>query len=73
MWPFAPSYFPVTPVTAKIESPVSWNAPSTRAPRAQHGLAAAEYAPGFTSMIRCDPVGVVGSIAPWNYPLMMAA
>ena len=28
---------------------------------------------GFTSMIRRDPVGVVGSIAPWNYPLMMAA
>src|SRR5579862_8570773 len=43
------------------------------AARAQHGLAAAEYAPGFTSMIRRDPVGVVGSIAPWNYPLMMAA
>ena len=29
--------------------------------------------PGFTSMIRRDPIGVVGSIAPWNYPLMMAA
>jgi aminobutyraldehyde dehydrogenase len=28
---------------------------------------------GFTSMIRRDPVGVVASIAPWNYPLMMAA
>jgi aminobutyraldehyde dehydrogenase len=28
---------------------------------------------GFTSMIRRDPIGVVGSIAPWNYPLMMAA
>jgi len=43
------------------------------AARAQHGLAAGEYAAGFTSMIRRDPVGVVGSIAPWNYPLMMAA
>src|SRR4029078_10969041 len=32
-----------------------------------------EYMPGFTSMIRRDPIGVVGSIAPWNYPLMMAA
>ncbi|KAJ8133828.1 hypothetical protein OY671_012958, partial [Metschnikowia pulcherrima] len=41
--------------------------------RAQHGLAAGEYTAGFTSMIRRDPVGVVGSIAPWNYPLMMAA
>ena len=28
---------------------------------------------GYTSMMRRDPVGVVGSIAPWNYPLMMAA
>ena len=37
------------------------------------GSAAAEYLPGFTSMIRRDPVGVVGSITPWNYPLMMAA
>ena len=43
------------------------------AARAQQGLAAGEYAAGFTSMIRRDPVGVVGSIAPWNYPLMMAA
>jgi len=43
------------------------------AARAQHGLVAGEYAAGFTSMIRRDPVGVVGSIAPWNYPLMMAA
>jgi aminobutyraldehyde dehydrogenase len=43
------------------------------AARTQHGLIAGEYTPGFTSMIRRDPVGVVGSIAPWNYPLMMAA
>jgi aminobutyraldehyde dehydrogenase len=35
--------------------------------------AAGEYMAGFTSMIRRDPIGVVGSIAPWNYPLMMAA
>jgi aminobutyraldehyde dehydrogenase len=41
--------------------------------RSPSGLAAAEYLPGHTSMIRRDPVGVVGSIAPWNYPLMMAA
>lgn len=33
--------------------------------------AAAEYLPGFTSMVRRDPIGVVGSITPWNYPLMM--
>jgi aminobutyraldehyde dehydrogenase len=41
--------------------------------RVPHGLAAGEYLPGHTSMIRRDPVGVVASIAPWNYPLMMAA
>lgn len=41
--------------------------------RTQHGPVAAEYLPGFTSMIRRDPVGIIGSIAPWNYPLMMAA
>ena len=41
--------------------------------RSLHGPVAAEYLPGFTSMIRRDPVGIIGSIAPWNYPLMMAA
>ena len=43
------------------------------AARTPHGTLAGEYLPGFTSMIRRDPVGVVASIAPWNYPLMMAA
>ncbi|RWX80782.1 gamma-aminobutyraldehyde dehydrogenase [Neorhizobium lilium] len=38
-----------------------------------HGPVAGEYMPGHTSMIRRDPVGIVGSIAPWNYPLMMMA
>lgn len=37
------------------------------------GSLAGEYLPGHTSMIRRDPIGVVASIAPWNYPLMMAA
>ncbi|KAB0680223.1 gamma-aminobutyraldehyde dehydrogenase [Aureimonas leprariae] len=37
------------------------------------GQAAGEYLAGHTSMIRRDPVGIVGSIAPWNYPLMMMA
>ncbi|WP_047286495.1 gamma-aminobutyraldehyde dehydrogenase [Pseudomonas protegens] len=41
--------------------------------RCLQGSAAGEYLPGHTSMIRRDPVGVVASIAPWNYPLMMAA
>ena len=43
------------------------------AARTLHGSVAGEYLPGFTSMIRRDPIGVIASIAPWNYPLMMAA
>ncbi len=43
------------------------------AARAMTGSAAGEYVENHTSMIRRDPVGVVGSIAPWNFPLMMAA
>lgn len=43
------------------------------ASRCMGGAAAGEYLPGHTSMIRRDPVGVVASIAPWNYPLMMVA
>jgi len=43
------------------------------AARTMHGASAGEYLAGHTSMIRRDPVGVVASIAPWNYPLMMAA
>ncbi|HEY4645271.1 MAG TPA: gamma-aminobutyraldehyde dehydrogenase [Steroidobacteraceae bacterium] len=43
------------------------------AARTMTGALAGEYITGFTSMIRRDPVGVVASIAPWNYPLMMAA
>jgi 1-pyrroline dehydrogenase len=41
--------------------------------RALEGRATQEYMKGFTSMLRREPLGVVGSIAPWNYPLMMAA
>ena len=37
------------------------------------GLASGEYSPDHTSTTRREPVGVVGSIAPWNYPLQMAA
>ncbi|WP_409421525.1 gamma-aminobutyraldehyde dehydrogenase [Pseudaeromonas sp. ZJS20] len=43
------------------------------AARCLNGSSAGEYIPGFTSMIRRDPIGVVASIAPWNYPLQMAA
>lgn len=37
------------------------------------GLATGEYSGDHTSSIRREPIGVVGSIAPWNYPLQMAA
>jgi betaine-aldehyde dehydrogenase len=43
------------------------------ASRVMDGIAAAEYWPGGTSMVRREPIGVVGSIAPWNYPIVMAA
>jgi betaine-aldehyde dehydrogenase len=42
------------------------------AARCLEGRAAGEYLSGYTSMIRREPVGVIGQIAPWNYPLMMA-
>ena len=40
--------------------------------RTMQGSAAGEYVEGRTSIIRREPVGVVGQITPWNYPLMMA-
>ena len=43
------------------------------AARNLEGKAAGEYSADHTSMIRREAVGVVGSIAPWNYPLQMAA
>ena len=42
------------------------------AARVLEGRAAGEYMSGFTSIIRREPVGVVGQVAPWNYPMMMA-
>jgi 1-pyrroline dehydrogenase len=42
------------------------------AARVLEGKSAGEYMRGYTSMIRREPVGIVGGIAPWNYPLMMA-
>ena len=41
------------------------------AARCLEGRATGEYMRGYTSMIRREPVGLVGQIAPWNYPLMM--
>jgi betaine-aldehyde dehydrogenase len=42
------------------------------AARVLEGKSAGEYVAGHTSIIRREPVGVAGQIAPWNYPLMMA-
>lgn len=40
--------------------------------RMLEGKSAGEYMKGYTSMIRREPLGIVGGITPWNYPLMMA-
>ncbi len=40
--------------------------------RRQDGVASGEYVSGYTSLIRREPIGVVGAITPWNYPFMMA-
>ncbi|ESX65377.1 hypothetical protein X758_29935 [Mesorhizobium sp. LSHC416B00] len=42
------------------------------AARVLEGKSAGEYLRGYTSMIRREPIGVIGQIVPWNYPLMMA-
>jgi acyl-CoA reductase-like NAD-dependent aldehyde dehydrogenase len=42
------------------------------AARVLEGRSAGEYMRGYTSMIRREPIGIVGGIVPWNYPLMMA-
>ena len=42
------------------------------AARMLEGKSAGEYMQGFTSFIRREPVGVIGQVTPWNYPMMMA-
>jgi betaine-aldehyde dehydrogenase len=42
------------------------------AARTLEGRASQEYVPGYTSLVRREPIGVCGQLAPWNYPLMMA-
>ena len=43
------------------------------AARVLEGRAAGEYLAGHTSWIRREPIGVIGQVTPWNYPMMMAA
>lgn len=42
------------------------------AARVLEGKSAGEYMRGFTSIIRREPIGVIGQVTPWNYPMMMA-
>lgn len=42
------------------------------AARVLEGRSAGEYMKGFTSIIRREPIGVIGQVTPWNYPMMMA-
>jgi betaine-aldehyde dehydrogenase len=42
------------------------------AARCLEGRSAGEYTSGYTSVIRREPIGVIGQVTPWNYPLMMA-
>ena len=42
------------------------------AARVLEGRSAGEYMSGFTSIIRREPIGVIGQVTPWNYPMMMA-
>jgi betaine-aldehyde dehydrogenase len=61
-------------LTAEEELPPAVDELRFFAGAARHleGRSAGEYMKGYTSMIRREPVGVVGQVTPWNYPLMMA-
>ena len=67
---------PASRATRSLEDEVPVMADNLRffagAARCLEGRAAGEYMEGHTSIIRREPVGVVGQITPWNYPLMMA-
>jgi len=64
------------PLRVAIEDDIPGAAADLRffagAARCLEGKAAGEYLDGYTSFIRREPVGVIGQIAPWNYPLSMA-
>jgi betaine-aldehyde dehydrogenase len=64
------------PVQAVKDDEIPFMADNLRffagAARCMEGKSAGEYLEGYTSFVRREPVGVIGQIAPWNYPLMMA-
>lgn len=63
---------PVAAMRAEIPHVLDVIRFSAGACRQPEGMAAGEYVPGHTSMLRREPLGVVAQVTPWNYPLMMA-
>jgi betaine-aldehyde dehydrogenase len=63
---------PVEMMRAEIPHIVDVIRFSAGASRVQEAMAAGEYAPGHTSFLRREPLGIIAQITPWNYPLMMA-
>ena len=63
------------PIAAMREDEIPFCADNLRffagAARTLQGPTAGEYQAGYTSFIRREPIGVIGQISPWNYPLMM--
>jgi len=64
------------PLQSVLDDEIAFMADNLRffasAARCMEGKAAGEYTEGYTSMIRREPIGVIGQITPWNYPMMMA-
>jgi len=63
---------PITVATTDVDASVDHLRFFAGTARSLAGTAVAEAVPEVTSLIRRDPIGVVGQITPWNYPLMMA-
>ena len=63
---------PIAAVPEEIEFDIDNLRFFAGAARTATAQAAGEYMAGYTSILRREPLGVVASIAPWNYPLMMA-
>jgi 1-pyrroline dehydrogenase len=64
---------PIAATGAEVEASVDCYRFFAGACRTMETQGAGEYLEGYTSMLRREPIGVVASIAPWNYPFMMAA